>query len=385
MSRTIVFLVSSMTTGGAERVAATLANAWTERGDRVILVMTYSGVGECHYPLAGGVELRRLSTELGAIGRHPWTYIRRFIALRRIIQAEGADVVVSFLTPVNIAGLLATVGMRTPVIVSERVYPPLMRQGRLIESLRRWVYPRAASVVMQTTLGADWLAQHIPGANATVIPNPVPYPLAGSEPTLAPESLVSVGRNLLLAVGRLSEQKGFDLLLQAFTAVCDEHPLWDLVIVGEGPLLSSLKQQVRVLGLERRAYLVGRVGNLADWYERADLYVMSSRFEGFPNTLAEAMAHGCPVVSYDCDTGPRDLVRDGVDGVLVRPAADVGALAAALGRLIEETALRAQMAENAADVRERYALERILQQWNCLFQRVVRKPKQPASVASKPV
>jgi GalNAc-alpha-(1->4)-GalNAc-alpha-(1->3)-diNAcBac-PP-undecaprenol alpha-1,4-N-acetyl-D-galactosaminyltransferase len=373
-----------MTSGGAERVAATLANAWTDRGDRVILVMTYSGVGECHYRLADRVELRHLSKELGSLGRHPWTYVRRFIALRRIIQAEGADVVVSFLTPVNIAAILATVGMRTPVIVSERVYPPLMPQGWVIESLRKWVYPRSASVVMQTALGADWLAQHIPGADAIVIPNPVTYPVAASKPTLAPESFVPFGRKLLLAVGRLSEQKGFDLLLQAFAKICGEHPLWDLVILGDGPLLPELTEQVRALGLDRRACFAGRAGNLADWYERADLYVMSSRFEGFPNTLAEAMAHGCPVVAYDCDTGPRELVRDGVDGVLVRPVGDIEALAGALARVINGSALRTQMAENAIDVRERYALERIVQQWHCLFQRIVRNPKHRAPVRSEP-
>jgi glycosyltransferase involved in cell wall biosynthesis len=116
-----------------------------------------------------------------------------------------------------------------------------------------------------------------------------------------------------------------------------------------------------------RIHLPGVVGNVADWYERADLFVMSSRFEGFPMTLAEALAAGLPAVSYDCETGPRDLIEDGVTGRLVRPVEDIGELAAALSEVMTDDTERARMATRATSVRDRYSLERILGMWDDVF------------------
>jgi glycosyltransferase involved in cell wall biosynthesis len=152
----------------------------------------------------------------------------------------------------------------------------------------------------------------------------------------------------------------------AFGSLADQHPQWDLVILGDGPLRSALSEQIQSEGLSNRVFMPGRVGNVGDWYERANLYVLSSRVEGFPNTLAEAMAHGCPAVSFDCDTGPRDLVRHGVDGLLVPPG-NITALAHALSQLMSNDALRAKMAAQASDVRNRYSMQRILDLWDALF------------------
>jgi len=133
-------------------------------------------------------------------------------------------------------------------------------------------------------------------------------------------------RRIVLAVGRFTKVKGFDLLIKAFAGIAIAYADWDLVILGEGPERSDLEAQVEALGLGHRVKLPGRAGNMPDWYARADLFVMSSHFEGFPLVLVEAMAHGCPAVSFDCDTGPRDIIRDEMDGRLVRPVSDTGAV-----------------------------------------------------------
>lgn len=368
-----------MHTGGAERVAASLVNAWASRGRDVTLVVTYSGRGECHYPLDERVELLYLSDIAQAKGRGMPGYLRRFLALRGIVKARRTAVVVSFLTNVNVAAVLARAGLGVPVIVSERIHPPCYPPGRLWEGLRRLTYPWADRVVMQTGESLNWLRQAIPAAHGVVIPNPVSYPLPVGEAVVAVAEHVPAGRKLLLAVGRLDPQKQFDRLLEAFARLATQHREWDLVILGEGPERECLLDAIARLGLAGRVRLPGRVGNVGDWYARADLYVMSSRFEGFPNTLAEAMAHGCAAVSYDCDTGPRDIIRNGVDGLLVRLVGDVPALAEALDSLIGDEARRKAMGGRAIEVRERFAAERILQTWNrlldeCSAQVMVKRP-----------
>jgi glycosyltransferase involved in cell wall biosynthesis len=158
----------------------------------------------------------------------------------------------------------------------------------------------------------------------------------------------------------LDEGKQFDRLIEAFSRLAIRHADWDLVILGEGAERENLEGVIELLDLNSRVRMPGRCGNVGDWYERADLYVMSSRFEGFPNTLAEAMAYGCAAVSYDCDTGPRDIIRNEVDGLLVRPVGDVSALAEALDKMMGNEALRKDMGIRAIEVRERFSPERIL-------------------------
>jgi len=130
-----------------------------------------------------------------------------------------------------------------------------------------------------------------------------------------------------------------------------------------------LEAQVRDASLGSRVFLPGRVGNVGEWYARADLYVMSPRFEGFPNALVEAMAYGLPVVSFDCDTGPRDIIIHGVNGLLVPPENVVG-LTEALEQLMGDAALRQCFAMRAVEVRERFSMMRIAAVWETFFEEI---------------
>jgi glycosyltransferase involved in cell wall biosynthesis len=367
MQRNILLFVSSMNSGGAERVAANLVNAWAARGDAVTLVVTYSGRGGCFYPLSDTVRLIYLADLAGRTGRGVWDYCVRYWALRQLIRRLQPEVVVSFLTHVNVASILASLGLGCRVIVCERIYPPMLQVGMLWTFLRRITYPWAFRVVMLSREGLAWLEARVPDAKGVVIPNPVPFPLPMAEPVLAAQQVIAPERQLLLAVGRLDAQKGFDLLLESFAALAARHPAWSLVILGEGPERGRLEHTVRMLELTRRVTLPGQAGNMSDWYNRAALYVMSSRFEGFPNTLAEAMAHGCAAVSYDCDTGPRDIIRHEQDGLLVTPVGDVAALTKALDRLMSDDTDRNRMATRATEVRERYSMKKVLTLWDELF------------------
>jgi glycosyltransferase involved in cell wall biosynthesis len=369
----LVIFINSMDSGGAERVTANLANAWVERGWEITLVTLWPQAVD-FYTLHPGVK--RIALNLYGISDNLaqglWANLRRVGALRRVLRELRPDFVVGMMATAILV-ILAARGLPCRVIVSEHIYPPMLPLGRIWALLRRIAYPWAFRVTMLTTEGVRWLAENVPAAKGVVMPNPVLYPLPAGEPVLQPESVVPQGRKLLLAVGRLDVQKGFDLLLKCFATVAHQYPSWHLVILGEGSEKAALEQQVAALGLQDRAALPGRTGNVGDWYERADLYVMSSRFEGFPSTLAEAMAYGCPTVSYDCETGPRDIIRPGIDGLLVTPVGDIQALARALAQLMGDELERKRMAGNAAEVRERYSLARILGMWDELFKPGVTK------------
>lgn len=363
MSR-ILFFVSSMEGGGAERVAALLCNRWVNRGHQVMLVATYSRRGSCAYPLDERVDIVFLADRVGMIRRTPWSMLRRLLEMRRLVRAFHPDVVLSFLPHVNVATLLATRGLRLPVFVSERIYPVAQALGGPWRKMRRSTYAFAKGVVMQTNDGLAWLAKEVPKATGTAIPNPCVLPLPMGEPVIPPHAIVPDDRRLILAVGSLTARKQFEKAIDAFAVQVTKYPDWDLAIIGEGPERAALEAHVATAGLTERVHLPGRAGNIGDWYQRADLFVLSSRFEGFPNVLLEALAHGIPAVSFDCLTGPSELIKDGANGFLVVPEHGIQGLANGLSRLMDDQSLRDAFAEQAVKVRKEYAFDKVGAQWD---------------------
>jgi len=364
--RHILVFIHSLHGGGAERVAVDLCAHWVRLGWCVTLVTQTDASGDA-YALDPAVQRIVLGTagQTGGGWRSLWANMRRIRRLRRVLKRVRPDMVLGMMTTSSVLAVLAAWGLPCHVIASEHTHPPVQSLSRVWRRLRRWTYPRAACVVALTRDTERWLRTHVPGVRTAIIPNPVSWPLQGTEPVVP--VVQREARRMLLAVGRLHRVKGFDLLLEAWAQQVAAHPDWDLVILGEGGQRAALQAQIRDLGLDGRVRLPGRVGNVAHWYEKAELYVLSSRAEGLSNTLLEAMACGLAVVAFDCDTGPRDIVNDGVDGLLVRPAGDVSALAQVLGRAMDDAALRARLGAAAQQVRARYAMAVIAARWQALF------------------
>ncbi|MBV6272884.1 glycosyltransferase family 4 protein [Alcaligenaceae bacterium CGII-47] len=357
----ILFFVSSMHAGGAERVAATLASAWAQRGDAVTLVCSYSGRGTCFYPLHERVQIRWLADYLAQLR---WAGpLKKLWAMRRLVRETQPDVIVSFLTNVNVTVLLATRGLATPVFVCERTDPLYGDNVEpILAHLRRWTYPWADQVVVQTRQSVDHLKQVAARVRrVSVIPNPLPPDL----PAARQREPVQTGRFILMAMGRLHPVKQFNGLIEVFGSLADRYPDWDLEIWGEGPMREALVAQTERLGLSARVRLPGRTTQPWIVMQRAHAFVLSSRVEGFPNTLLEAMALGLPCVALDCPSGPSELADEGRAARLV-PMDDACALGAALAQLMGARAdwREARGAQAAASVRGRYSLDQVLQRWD---------------------
>jgi GalNAc-alpha-(1->4)-GalNAc-alpha-(1->3)-diNAcBac-PP-undecaprenol alpha-1,4-N-acetyl-D-galactosaminyltransferase len=350
----LTLVIGSLVGGGAERTLTILANAWVNHGDRVTLV-TLDGQAALS-SLDERVVHRTLdvaglsSTLLATVANN----LRRIRAIRGAVRESEPAAVISFIETTNVLTLLATRGLGIPVIVSERSDPGHFPTARSVGVLRRVLYPLADAVVVQTVDAGRFFPPRVQ-RRLRVIPNMVLPDPRGVRP--------AAGEKRIVALGRLSREKGFDLLIEAFARVAAGWPEWSLEIWGEGSERAALESLVTTKGLQNRVRLPGRTPSPQDVLGGAGLFVLASRVEGFPNALCEAMAAGVPVLAADCPSGPRDIVRDGVDGVLV-PAGDSSALAEGMGRLLADATLRARLARRAPEIVERFAAEKIMGLWD---------------------
>ncbi len=367
-----IALVSySLGCGGAERVMTTLANALTDRQHRVTLFTLVDDAQPPFFPLSAEVSL----TPLGVACPSPnllaglKNNLRRLHVLRAAVVKNDPDVVLSFLPQVNILAILSLRGTGIPVVVSERIVPLRRGADPIWRMLRNTVYPMADILVVQTSSTGRRFSRAIQ-AITRVIPNPVlPRDLP---PKPRPDARTT--NRTVLALGRLHPNKGFDLLIRAFHRLAHQHPHWNLTIVGEGPARPFLESLVVEFALEDRVRLPGVSRDVNRTFQEADLFVLSSRLEGFPNALCEAMASGLPVVAADCPSGPAEIIRHQTDGLLV-PAENVEALASAMDRLMQDPEARHRLGARAVEIVDRFSLEKILRQWEDCFRDAIERQR----------
>jgi len=351
----LTFVIYQITAGGAQRVLTLLANEFCEKGWSVTILTLDSGSEPAFFELHS--DIQHWSLSLMREQGNWWKAVKlhlfyRLFLLRCAIRRSKPDVVIAFIDLMNILTLVATIGLKIPVIISERVHPAFYSIGMFWSLLRRVVYKRSACLVVQTRDVRSFFSSSIQ-KNSRIIPNPVLVP---EYP--APALKSGASSKTLVAMGRLREQKGFDLLLKAFAPLCNKFPDWMLEIWGEGEQKEYLEGLCDELGLRERVRFPGLAKEHYKTISAADIFVLSSRYEGFPNVLGEAMACGLPVVSFDCPSGPSDMIEDGVNGLLV-PQENILQLSSSIERLMISAELRKNLGEQARKITESYSLDRV--------------------------
>ena len=382
-SRRVVLYLDSLKLGGAERITLIWAH-WLHQAGWQPLVLTRKPTSWDFYPLPSGV-IRMVEPSDSPWMRRlgPLAFPFRVRRLQRWLDAQNVGLAIGVTSLPAIKLLLATRLLGVHCVVSERNFPPSKRIGRLWSGLRRLSYPWAALHLVQTQAVGEWMKTHLGAHQQLLLPNPVQWPLTRFRPSLDPHAwLFSRGCTstdpVLLAVGTKADQKGFDRLVRWWIPLAQADARLQLVIVGLDERLYHGRDQqadLRALlvdspELQARLHFPGRVGNLADWYARAHLFVLSSRYEGFPNVLLEAMAAGCCCVAANCPQGPADLIQDGVNGRLLPAAASDSQWVQLLRTLLTDVGERQRLAANAVEVRELYApavlQQRLTQALECL-------------------
>ena len=358
--RSALLFIDSLKIGGAERVTLQWAE-WLCEGGWSVTLLTSKSASHDFYPVPAGLRRLQEPALLGMLDRALFWPLK-LLRLRKLLLREQPALLIGMTTLPSIKLALASIGLSSRLVLSERNYPPARPLAWRWRLLRRLAYPRAHLHLVQTQGIAQWLHQRGLARRSAVLPNAIVWPIPRLAPQLNPKASVPPGQKLILAVGTKLHQKGFDRLVAAFAGLQADFPDWSLVILGiDDAPYRGVNQAARLRALmgseSSRLILPGNVGNVGDWYKASALFVLSSRFEGYPNVLLEAMASGLPCLAVDCPTGPSDLIDPGLNGWLVSEQVASTDMEQPLRQALEDTAARVAFASKAQAVRQRNAPE----------------------------
>jgi len=348
-------MIHAVSSGGAERVLSELANHYARKGVHDVHLITLQPEETSpFYPLDPSVTLHQLGlNQTGAGGLSKVKrVIKRLCAMRRTLKILKPHKIVSFVDEMNVATLLASLGLKIPVVISERTDPRRYSIGILGNMVRRLTYPLAFRLILQ----GNYVRSCFPylSEKISVIPNPVSF----SDKVASPADIPF----LMMLVGRLDLYKGHYELIQAFSTLEKKIPKWSLEIYGEGPEKENLEALIAKHNLQDKVFLKGVASPIQPELKRASLFAFPTHYEGFSNALAEAMAVGLPVVASNCD-GNLELVEH-EENALVFPVGDVDKLAEYLSLLMSNPKKRIGLGSAARNSIKKFAPEKIYEMWD---------------------
>ena len=344
-NKKIVFVISAMSRGGAERVISILSNYYVNNGYDVSIVMLWHNMQE--YELDARIKLVDLSNDkIRPMLRLPFISGK----LKRYLKSEKPDAVVSFIAQNNLISYRATKKLNTRLILSERNDPSVTNGNGLLAKLLRKAYAKSSLTVLQTERAKSFFPESVQN-NSVIISNPIAVKAYATD----------TPKKRFVTAGRLAPQKNQKMLIDSFKIVHDKHPEYTLTIYGEGKLRAELEAQVSELHLNDVIELPGNVPDIHNKISDAYAFVLSSDYEGLSNALLEAMMMGLPCLSTDC-AGSDEAIQSGENGIIT-PRKDTEAFANAMLSLIENTDLRNSIASKAKETAEKYKTENIIAEW----------------------
>jgi len=353
--------------GGVERMVMTVMDALVARGHEVDLLTWDLPGAESFYPMTAEITWHRLGLGDPQVRASSFLRLRRAQVVRGIVRQRRPEVIVCFQDGPFMAVCGYTFGLQIPIVVSERNAPSRFdhiaagRYQRLIYQTFRL----AAGIIIQwesyRALYPKFLDRQI-----VCIPNPVWPSAVRARPDMPGPN----GRYRLLSVGRLGFQKNYSVLIEAFGRLASQFQNWDLSIVGEGKDRDDLEALIRAHGLQGRVVLHGMTNSIAQWYSSSHLFCLPSRWEGFPNALAEALAHGLPAVGFAGCAGVSDLISPGHNGLAAEGSDNVESLARALETLFRDGAARKTMGSKAPDTIKQFDPPGIFSLWESFLSSV---------------
>lgn len=357
----LLFIIPSLQAGGAERVLTMLANHFSHLNCKLIIVALNHG--ELAYPVDENVKIIYLLNRKNDHFHFRIYYaLQIFMKLMSLLIKERPACVLSFITSANLWTGITCSLVGIPYIVSERTSPN--RTINKFNSFLKWIsyiiYKKSVAVVVGAKGIENCLRENEPFnklANFNIITNSVPL-------FKSPSKKKVHYRKFILGVGRLSYVKGFDQLIEAYSKSKINDV--DLLIVGEGNERANLICQIYNLGLKDRVKLIGSQNNLQDYYAQAEIFVLPSRNEGYPNALIEAMSFGCPSIAFDCEFGPSEIIEDDLNGLLVENS-NIPGLCNAIVRALKNPLLRKTLGRNAIMINYTNSPDIILKKWEKLI------------------
>lgn len=352
--KTIAFVIHSLSSGGAERVVSTLSNELAEEYNIIIINFI---ANTPFYALKDTIKVVHCNHDFKP-SKNVWQAIKLnfgfYQKIKGVFKTENIDLGIGFMTTANILTILAAKALRTPVIVSERIDPTHTKTPFVWRQLKKWTYPKTDYLVVQTEPIKKFYSTLVSDQKLVILPNPI------STELISRKKVDETNVNTILNVGRLTDQKGQDILIKAFANL---NPMeWKLLIVGEGPKREEYQKLINNLQMEDKIFLEGKTNNISDYYNKADIFAFTSHFEGFPNALIEAMYMGLACISTDCPTGPSELIKDGENGFLI-DVNDQKALEKKLSILMNNNELIETFSESAKSSVQKFKVKNVIKSW----------------------
>lgn len=358
----IAFLIPSLSSGGAERVVVSLANKFANKFEVFLIVLNET---KTVYDVDKEVNLIYLQEKYAPSNSLIKAITSNVIFVKKIVKTarkNQIDILIGFTTSVNILSIISSRFLKRPNLISERNNPEVYVPNIFWRILRNFCYPFTNGLIVQTDVIKGFYQKIIQESKIKIIPNPI------DEIILSVRKDYSERENVILTVGRLDANKNQRLLIEAFANLNVVN--WKLVIVGDGILREEYIKLTSSLGISDKVDFVGNISNVSDYYNKAKIFVFTSKSEGFPNALLEAMSFGLPCISTDCPSGPSEIIKNNENGYLIEVNNRIQ-LEGQMTNLMNNQRLCLEFSAKALLSIDKYKLQEIYKHWEILILNLV--------------